>query len=96
MDKNKLIEDNMNLVYYLISRYYPTFIKDEDLIQCGMVGLCKAANSSNAIKYKFSTYASACILNEIKSEFIRRKKYAKEESLNALMEKESIYGMEEM
>jgi DNA-directed RNA polymerase specialized sigma subunit len=40
-----------------------------------MLGLCKAANTWNEEKSKFSTYASKCILNEINFEFKRRKKH---------------------
>jgi RNA polymerase sporulation-specific sigma factor len=75
MNKDDLIIENMKLVYYLISKYYPTFIGDEDLQQVGMLGLCKAANTWNEEKSKFSTYASKCILNEINFEFKRRKKH---------------------
>jgi RNA polymerase sporulation-specific sigma factor len=75
MNKDNLILENMKLVYYLISKYYPTFIGDEDLQQVGMLGLCKAANTWNEEKSKFSTYASKCILNEINFEFKRRKKH---------------------
>ena len=76
MNKDDLIIENMKLVYYLISKYYPTFIGDEDLQQVGMLGLCKAANTWNEEKSKFSTYASKCILNEINFEFKRRKKHS--------------------
>lgn len=69
MEKDKLIEENMKLVYFLISKYYPSFIQDEDTIQEGMVGLCKAASTWDESKSKFSTYASQCILNEIKEYF---------------------------
>lgn len=75
MNKDNLILENMKLVYFLISKYYPTFIGDEDLQQVGMLGLCKAANTWNEEKSKFSTYASKCILNEINFEFKRRKKH---------------------
>lgn len=73
--KNKLIEDNITLVHYLIRKYYPTFTNDDDIIQAGMLGLCKAADSFDASKSAFSTYAGRCILNEIKLEFRRRKKH---------------------
>lgn len=74
MKKDDLIIDNMKLVYFLISKYYPTFIGDEDLQQVGMLGLCKAANTWKEEKSTFSTYASKCILNEINLEFRKRKK----------------------
>ncbi len=75
MNVQKLIEDNMNLVYFVIHKYYPTFYQDEDIIQIGMVGLCYAANTFDESKgFKFSSFASKCILNEINMEFRRRKK----------------------
>ena len=77
-----LIEDNMNLVYFLVSRYYPTFTQDEDIIQSGMVGLCRAADTWDESKSMFSTYASKCILNEILQEFKRRKRHYNTVSLD--------------
>ena len=69
MGKDKLIEDNMKLVYYIINKYYPSFLHDEDVVQEGMVGLCKAASAWDESKSKFSTFASMCILNEIRYYF---------------------------
>lgn len=71
----KLIDENMNLVYYIIHKYYPTFVDDEDIVQCGMLGLCKAANTWDENKSTFSTYAGKCIRNEINYEFRDRKKH---------------------
>lgn len=79
---NKLVEDNVNLVYHLIARTYPTFIHDEDIIQSGMLGLCKAATNWDKNKSKFSTYASRCILNSINEEFRSRKRQPKGVSLD--------------
>lgn len=73
--KNKLIEDNMNLVYFLVKRYYPTYITNEDVIQEGMVGLCKAASTYEEGKSKFSTYASNCIMNQIRKYFSSNAKH---------------------
>lgn len=72
----------MKLVYYVINHNYPTFINDEDLIQTGMCGLCKAAESWDSSKSKFSTYATHCIINEIKNEFRQRQRQPKTISLN--------------
>lgn len=71
----KKIEENMNLVYFIIHKYYPTFINDEDIVQSGMLGLCKAVNTFDESKSTFSTYASTCIRNEIAKEFTARKKH---------------------
>lgn len=82
MKSDNLVEQNMKLVYYIVSREYPTFLHDEDIIQSGMVGLCKAANTWDSTKAKFSTYAGRCIRNEINQEFIRRKPHSKNLSLD--------------
>lgn len=68
-EQQKLVTDNMTLVHFLINRYYPTFNGNEDVVQTGMVGLCKAAKSWDSSKSTFPTYASNCILNEIKNYF---------------------------
>ena len=73
--KQQLIKDNMNLVYHLVHRDYPTYTSDEDIIQCGMLGLCKAAEKWDETKSKFSTFAYNCIKNEIRQEFRRRAKH---------------------
>ena len=80
----KLITENMKLVYYLVNRYYPTYSHDEDLIQIGMIGLCLAADKWDSTKSKFTTYASKVILNEIRAEFRRRNRQLKTVSLDAM------------
>lgn len=80
--KNKLIEDNMNLVYFLVKRYYPTYIGNEDVIQEGMVGLCNAAMTYDESKSKFSSYASYCILNQIRHYFNKNNKHNNHFSLD--------------
>lgn len=72
--RKELVENNIKLVYYLIHKHYPTYSRDEDLAQVGMIGLCKAANRWDSSKASFSTYASRIILNEIREEFRRRKR----------------------
>lgn len=79
----------MNLVYFLIHEYYPYFIRDEDIIQTGMYGLCRAANSWDESKALFSTYASRCILYEINNEVKRRKRHSGMLSLDY-----PVYGKE--
>ena len=84
-DRKKFIEENVNLVYVIVREYYPTFIFDEDVIQCGMVGLCKAANKWEG-RGKFSSFARKIILDEIRTEFKSRAKRSTEISLESLME----------
>jgi RNA polymerase sigma factor (sigma-70 family) len=73
--KQQLIEDNMNLVYSLIRREYPQHIQDEDIIQSGMLGLCKAAEQWDESKSTFSNYAWHSIRNAIIDEFKQRTKH---------------------
>lgn len=75
MNVQALIEENINLVYFIVHTYYPTFSKDEDIIQTGMLALCNAANTFDESKSKFTTYASRSIRNEINLELRRRKKH---------------------
>jgi RNA polymerase sigma factor (sigma-70 family) len=66
----------MKLVYSLISKEYPTYIHDEDIIQCGMLGLCLAAERWDESRgTKFSSFAFPCIRNAIIDEFKRRSKH---------------------
>lgn len=75
MNRQQLIEDNMNLVYFVLHKYYPTFVGDEDIVQTGMVALCKAANTWDEEKGAFSTYAVLCIQNGIRHYFRDNKKH---------------------
>ena len=92
MTANNLVEENMNLVYHIISKDYPTFLHDDDIVQSGMVGLCKAANTWDSSRAKFSTYAGRCIRNEIYQEFLRRKPHTKNLSLDAKMGDATTFG----
>lgn len=74
MRNSNLVEENISFVYYLIKKYYPTYIGDEDLVQVGCLALCKAADTWDESKSKFSTYASKCIRNDINKELNQRKK----------------------
>lgn len=65
MNKEKLIEDNMNLVYFLVHKYFPKYGFDEDVVQEGMLGLTKAADNWDAERSKFSGYASHYIIGYI-------------------------------
>ena len=86
--QNNLVEDNLNLVYYIVSHNFPTYLKDEDVIQSGMEGLCKAAKTYNSDKGKFSTFAGVCIRRHIYKELNRRKHYQDQVSLNAVINDE--------
>ena len=83
--QNNLVEDNLNLVYYIVSHNFPTYLKDEDVIQAGMEGLCKAAKTYNSDNGKFSTFAGVCIRRHIYKELNMRKHYQDQVSLNTVI-----------
>lgn len=87
----KLITDNMTLVYFLINKHYPTFIHDEDVIQSGMLGLVEAANKFDPEKGKFSSFASVSILNSIIQYFRSQMKQNNQVSINNMIDDELEY-----
>ena len=78
----ELITNNKGLVYYIVNKYYHKYANDDDVIQCGMIGLWKAAKSYQPEKSKFATYASKCILSEIGQYFRKENKHSHNVSLN--------------
>lgn len=80
-DKQQLIQENINLVHFLISKQYPNYRFDDDMVQCGMLGLCLAAENYDPKRGKFSAYARKFILGEINREFQNRKAVSKNVSL---------------
>lgn len=73
--KQQLIEDNMKLVYWVVSREFPSLTQDEDIIQTGMVGLCVAAERYDDTIGTFAGFAYSCIRNAILKELQNRKKH---------------------
>ena len=66
--KDQLIEDNMGLVRMVVKKYRGFGIEEEDLLQIGSIGLLKAARDFEPHReIKFSTYAVAKIIGEIKT-----------------------------
>lgn len=64
-DRDKLILDNINLIYYVLKQYGLYKNKDEYYDIC-MIGLCKAANFFDESKgYTFCTYGVSCIRTEL-------------------------------
>ena len=85
-DREQKIVDNMGLVHYVLHKYFPLYIDNQDNIQNGYVGLIKAVDSfDESTGNTFSTYASRCIFNEIAMDLRRRNKYAKDISLHAVL-----------
>ena len=85
-DREQKIIDNMSLVHYVLHKYFPLYIDNQDNIQNGYVGLIKAVDSfDESTGNTFSTYASRCIFNEILMDLRRQNKYAKDISLHAVL-----------
>ena len=82
----------MNLVYFIIRRYFPGYIGNEDLVQEGMIGLIRAVDTWDESVGKFSTLASICIRNSILHYFRRENKQPKCLSLDVTYSDE--YGNE--
>jgi RNA polymerase sigma factor for flagellar operon FliA len=78
-ERQKLIEDHVGLVHYVVGRIalrLPDGVDREDLESAGIVGLIKAADRYDpARQVKFATYASAVIRGEI-MEALRAKDWA--------------------
>ena len=81
-EQRKLVEANVDLVPFAISRYLKSIVMDyDDMISVGYYGLCRAAQCYNKnLKMKFSTYAIKAIVRTIKreSQFALRKKRGSE------------------
>ena len=75
--QQKLVEDNLKLVYHVLNRYFPTVKIDDDITSAGTLGLCNAALTWDESKSTFCTYACKCIQNEINKELkLRSRRYS--------------------
>lgn len=73
-EKNKLAEENFNIIHYVAKGFSNTGIQHDELVGIGSVGYTKALNTYSEKKgAKFSTYAVVCVRNEI-LHFLRREK----------------------
>lgn len=77
-EQQRLVEDNVRLVYYYAEKFVSSCPLDRDEIQgIMMYGLCKSAASFNPEKSKFSTYATRCMRNELFMRLRQDKKWQK-------------------
>lgn len=85
--RNKLIEHNLRLVAYIVSKHFSDSKEQEDLISIGTIGLIKAAETFDSSKeISFSTYAGTCIQNQIKMYFRKNKHKYSEVYMNEPIE----------
>lgn len=65
--RDKLVMDNVGLIYSIIKRFTGRGYESEDLFQIGCIGLIKAIDKfDDSFDVKFSTYAVPMIMGEIK------------------------------
>lgn len=71
--EEKLVVENMKLVPFIFNKYYQQFRRSpdyEDILSFGYIGLMKAAMTYDPAKqYRFSTWATYHIRNEIRKYF---------------------------
>lgn len=73
-EKNKLAEENFNIIHYVAKSFSNTGLGHDELVSIGSVGFVKALNTYTEKKgAKFSTYAVVCVRNEI-LHFLRKEK----------------------
>ena len=85
-EQKKLVEENMNLVYFTLSRYYPWLLQDEDVRSVGMIGLMLAAQKWEPSRGKFSTFAVKVIKREISNEWRKTQTKGRDEKTNRYYE----------
>lgn len=68
--KEKIVKDNLGLVWSIVHRFKNSYYDKEDLFQIGCIGLMKAINHfDESYDVQFSTYAVPIIMGEIKRYF---------------------------
>ncbi len=72
--QRKLAEDNLKLVHFTISRYFPLLLGDSEIVSAAYLGLCRASQQWQKSKGKFTTYAITSIRNTILGELKNRNK----------------------
>lgn len=94
--RDKLVTDNMGLVWSIVRRFGGRGYEMEDLFQIGSIGLMKAIDKfETAFDVKFSTYAVPMILGEIRrylrdNNSIRVSRSLRDTAYKAIYAKESL------
>lgn len=60
---DNLITENHNLIYFCLNKWKMPI---DEFYDVAAIGLCKAAQTYDSTRTKFSTYACTCIYNELK------------------------------
>lgn len=92
-ERNKLVEDNINLVYHIVNKYFNKYGDGEEFISEGYIGLIRAANAYDKdTKLKFSTFACNCIYNEISKSLAIQNYDCRKANLNTFSVFEKVPG----
>lgn len=65
-EPERLFEENIRMAYSVLWKHYPQHGNDEDMKQEALLGLWRACMTFDPAKSQFSTYATTCILNQIR------------------------------
>ncbi len=68
-DVDKLIEEHRGVIPAVARKKFPSLYHDEDLLQCGMIGLWRAAEAWDGER-PFLPFACACVSNAMR-DYIR-------------------------
>ena len=80
--RDRLVTDNMGLIWSIVKRFAGRGYEQEDLFQIGSIGLIKAISTyKEDYGSRLATYAARCIDNELLMHFRSKKKTAREVSL---------------
>ena len=104
MNLEQLYIENERLIYWILHNKFPEYEFDDDIKQCGRLGLWKACLNYDANKSKFATFAYRVIYNEILMEFRRLRrsfprgfvKVSLEDTINEDFTFEDIIGEEDI
>ena len=82
-DVEQKVIDNQKLVYRTVQKHFPGLIRDDDVIQEGMIGLWNAVNQFDESKgFTFSTFASTVIYNNIAMYLRKENRYREHVSVS--------------
>lgn len=70
-ERNKLVEDNMRIVYHIVNKY-PWTLRDDDLTQIGMLALIHAVDTWDESRSKLSSWAYKIVSFAVRRELKRR------------------------
>lgn len=85
VDPYELFEYNQKLIYFVMHKYYPTTLNNEDFMQDAYLGLWKACITFDPSKsIQFTTYAVSCIKNELRYTFKKMSRQVDTVSIQAI------------